>query len=105
MINPVLFINDATEVFLPIVRDGVDVDSATVSFGVWTAKTGGTQVGTDVSMTWDGVTSTYRGIFTAAVAAGLTETGIGGPFYWVRIVATGYTARRIQCRAAYRGQE
>lgn len=104
--NPpqLLYIDDATEVFLPLVRRGLDIDSATVSFGVYTARTGGSQIGGTVSMPWEVAIAQYAGIFPVASAAGLTESGIGGPFYWLRITAVGYTTRYVKCRAVYRGQ-
>lgn len=102
---PTLYINDVSEVLLPLTRRGVDISGATVSFGVYTARTGGIQIGTTHNMPWDTTINQYSGMFPVSEAAGLTESVIAGPYYWVRIVATGYTTRYIMCRASYRGIE
>lgn len=103
MISPTLFIDDATEIFLPISRRGSNEVGATVSFEVWTDRTAGTQVGTEHAMAWDATVGKYAGIFPADEADGLSETLTGGPFYWLRITASGYTTRYIKCIAKYRG--
>jgi hypothetical protein len=102
-----LYINDATEIFLPITRRGSNVDNATVTFSVWTTEDdSGAVIGTpDQAMTWDTDLAKYAGIFPAAEGALLEPFDVDeqGPYYWVHITADGYTDRRIKCKAAYRG--
>lgn len=102
----VLFINDATEIFLPVIRRGVNQSAIlpVPSFDVWTHKTAGAQVGATINMAWDATVEQWTGIYPTSSSVGLSETVTGGPFYWLRILATGYTDRRIKCIARYRGQ-
>lgn len=102
-----LYINDATEIFLPITRRGSNVIDATVTFSVWTTEDdSGEVIGTpDQAMAWESELAKYTAIFPADEGALLEPFDVDeqGPYYWVHITANGITDRRVKCKAMYRG--
>ena len=100
-----LYVSEPRDVVLEGLKDdatGSYINSATITGQVRTSGdsiTAGSRVGSTFSLSYIASSNgNYRGTFSAADAASLTE----GTTYWLWVSATNYTLRRIACKAIYR---
>jgi len=103
MLDP-LYIGEPNTIFCEIRdADEANVTSATVTFSIKDAA--GTVVGTaNIAMAYVAARTRYEGTFSAVNSALLDEATGDSPNYFVWITATGYTLRKLERVAKYRGR-
>ncbi len=102
-----LYIGDANDITLTGLKNdasGSYVNNATVTAEVRTSgasPSSGSKIGSTVTLSYVGSSNgNYRGTFPSTDSDDLTEDTT----YWVWITASGYTVRRLQLVAKYRGE-